>query len=219
MTSSSKPEYVASLGDVIVQQYDINTLSRPYSWVNDAIIHIYGRMLEKNINNMDSGVSKKILFVAPCTVQFIRFFQIDEDVQECLQALNINDFDTVFFPITNGTSFTARGNHWSLLIFLPSLNSFLYCDSVLSHGNMPMACSLIKRIESLLLYKQTELIELNLPSQDNSYDCGVFIMAYMEYYAKHGNFDEIGNHVNQDKMNEFRKEITQQIKNLGVEKS
>ena len=216
MSISSDPKYVASISDVAIQQYDINTISSPYSWVNDAIIHIFGRMIEKNINNSESGLTKKILFVAPCTVQFIRFFQNDDEVKGCLQNLNIELFETVFFPITNGTSFTSRGNHWSLLIFIPSLKEFMYCDSISSHRNIPMAHSLIKKIEFHLNYQKTKLSELDLPCQNNSYDCGVFVMAYMEYYAKNGNFNEIEKYINQSKMHELRQNFTQQIKNLGI---
>lgn len=213
--SGGNSNHIACLGDVAIQKYDIDTISNPYSWVNDAIIHIFGRMIERNTNKSETNQNNKILFVAPCTVQFIRFFQIEDDVKDCVQKLKIQNFRAVFFPLTNGTSFTSRGNHWSLLIFLTSENKFLFCDSIYKNRNASIAELLIRKIE-LFLNLQAELIEMNLPSQTNSYDCGVFIMAYMEYFAQHGNFDDIEKHVNQKRVREFRQIYTQQIQNIGI---
>lgn len=213
---SENQKYIACLRDVAIQQHDIDTIAKPHSWVNDAIIHIYGRIVEKKVNESDLD-NKPILFVAPCTVQFLRFFQVDDEVQDCIQSLKIENFKSVFFPITNGTSFTSTGNHWCLLILLPSKRTFLYCDSIRNNGNIPMAKSLIKRLKTFLNYKKTDLVIMDLPNQKNSYDCGVFIMSYMEYFAEHGNFDGIEKSVDQSKMSEFRKNYTQQILNFKNE--
>lgn len=215
--NSANQKYIACLGDISITEYDIDTLSKPYNWVNDAVIHIFGRMIEKNINESDSNAKKKILFVAPCTVQFIRFFEFEDAVKDCVQNLKIDNFEVVFFPITNGTSFTSRGNHWSLIIYLTSENKFLYCDSIYSHRDIPMAQSLIKKLELFLNLPKADFLDTDLPGQTNSYDCGVFIMAYMEYFAKNGSFNNIDNYIHQQNMSELRKNYSQQIKNAGFD--
>lgn len=202
-----------SIEDVEVYQCDIDTL-RPHMWINDHVIHFHGRMLEK------STQSPKILFIPPCSGQYIRFIPNPNDYFEKLHPQN---YSIVFIPITNGTSLTCVGCHWSLLVWYPHGRDISLMDSnntelkgefsiLDSLGpNIQLAQSVANKFA--LFYNFTiHISKMNVPYQTNGYDCGVYLMAFEEYLANHnGNIDEIHSLITPDYITSLRSRILQDI--------
>jgi len=195
---------VCTYSNVDIYDYDINTLAG-CSWVNDAIVHIHGLLVEHENSN--------IRCVPPCSVQFIRFMDFSI-VTQVLGDWKLNEFQTVFLPITNGTSLTERGTHWSLLIWQTRECRFFHLDS-LGSGNISIASSLMKRIARNYGIQKPKLYTPWCVQQENSYDCGVFLMFYVKVICENnGNIEEAMKAVSQSQVTEFRRVLISRIRNM-----
>ena len=80
-------------------------------------------------------------------------------------------------PVNNAT-LNGDGTHWSLLVIHidSNKNRFYHFDSIkgLNHGP---ALKLTKNVCSYLKLNDHEFVESPCPSQTNSYDCGLFVIA------------------------------------------
>jgi Ulp1 family protease len=97
----------------------------------------------------------------------------------------------------------ARRKHWSLLVWRPK-GGFLHFDSCCGE-NREIARRLASQI--LRFYKRPEkpFRTMKAPTQTNSYDCGVYVMAMMRWLARdRPTGDEMVEKINEDYVTRFR---------------
>ena len=200
---------IISYENLTIYQYDIDTLNIG-SWINDVIIHYFGIILENTYNQEN----QKFKFIPPCTVQYIRF----EDIELVKKINNDNNFfqnfQIIFFPITNGTSYINTGNHWSLLVLEINFEKtkFYHYDSLGS--NIDIAKKISKRIKNIFNFKKSRFENINCPKQENGYDCGVYLMCYAKKICENnGELINCINTINQNDVTEFRKNFKKQLIN------
>ncbi|KAJ2827963.1 hypothetical protein IWW50_001625 [Coemansia erecta] len=155
--------------------YSRDTLSlREGQWLNDAILGFYFEYLFHEILRGDPS----ILLLKPALVQLLQANV--ESIQSVLPS-DIHTKDIIFVPIGSGT-------HWSLLVYCRQTQppSFHYFDSM-ANANYHHALAAKHRLEQLLLGAQRPLAQMvahSCPQQENSYDCGVFVLLFVDLLAR-----------------------------------
>lgn len=202
-------QIIATVEDADITYFDLETLNDG-NWINDMVIQFHGRILEKTAKE----AGKEIKFIAPCTTQFIRFYP-DEFVESAVQAIEPEKYAFVFIPITNGTSLTSRGGHWSLICWIPGRKvekeRFLHLDSI-NHYNEKTAIQVVNRFMQLMKISDYSFEKPKLPNQQNSYDCGAYLMAFEEYIVDHNcDLSHIENDLTPEYMTSFRSNLIQKI--------
>ena len=216
---------IAEIDDTIIYDHDVETLN-PGSWVNDAILHFHGRVL---IEGKTKDNKEKVLFVPPCTVQYIRFY----DAKDVFEQWKLNEFKMVFFPLTNGISLNNRGSHWSLLVWFPhgyplsdqqNLLSaplqpkFAFLDSIHCNGKpISMAKELAHSVTSFFFPQKTnpDFQKCSVPRQNNCYDCGVYLMAFEDYLASNNCIENAEQLITSQYIKEYRDKLQKFIINFG----
>ncbi|KAJ2165521.1 hypothetical protein GGH15_003319 [Coemansia sp. RSA 562] len=161
-----------SYRDVAV--YISDTLSlREGQWLNDTILGFYFEYLTHEILRGDNS----ILLLKPALVQLL---QADLDSIKTALPPDIHAKDIIFAPIGSGT-------HWSLLVYCRQTQppSFHYFDSM-ANANYHHALAAKHRLELLLLGTQSvaQMVTHSCPQQENSYDCGVFVVLFADLLAR-----------------------------------
>lgn len=210
-SSSDLKEYPIVFKDTEVYIDDFKSL-RGKSWLNDRIIHMYGRIVESK--------HKDVFFIPPCTVQFIRFKSASE-VNSVIKSWNLSTFSMVFIPFTNSESARDPGNHWSLLVWFPKNgNKFFHCDSYqdipeLSRSSQRSAVSIVNKLTRLCKLKKSKILRPKVPQQDNSYDCGLYLLAYIDFLVEKRTFNGMENEITHEKIAEMRSAIERRILDVG----
>ncbi|KAI1076516.1 cysteine proteinase [Whalleya microplaca] len=86
---------------------------------------------------------------------------------------NFLDIDTVLLPVN-------ENSHWTVVVIRPSRRTVAYVDSFQTSGNRHLQYA-YTWIESFLKTKyvasEWKTVHYNVPSQTNSYDCGMFVIT------------------------------------------
>lgn len=210
-SSSDLKDYQISFKDADVYIDDFKSLHGK-SWLNDRIIHIYGRIIQDDYED--------IFFIPPCTVQYFRF-KNGKEVLSVVSSWHLSNYKVVFIPFTNSESSRDPGNHWSLLAFFPKEgkegNRFYLCDSYqkFSSASLKSARQIVLKLVSLLKLKCYKLFKKEVPQQTNNYDCGIYLLAYMEFLAKNRSFSGMEDYVTPEKVASMRSTIERKILNVG----
>ncbi|KAG2212662.1 hypothetical protein INT47_000639 [Mucor saturninus] len=163
--------------DVVIRQSDLNTLA-PGEWLNDTMLEFHMEFLERTFVPKDAHY----LFLRPGIVQLITF--AEGDVMNLVPALpkDMDGYEAIFIPVNDGDPAQANsGTHWSLLVYVRAVNSFYYYDT-LRFNNLRNAEITCKRMQPLLrLDKSSQFIPATTPQQDNGSDCGVSVIAIIDY--------------------------------------
>lgn len=144
------------------------------SWLTDEPIRQYFDILSRHMlpNN------HKILILNPVVCHAVKTL---EDFHTILDPLNIKGKDIILLPINNSMGLMEEGGtHWSLLVFCRIREKFFYFDS-LGNDNLLSANIIAKKLSCYLLLQTNDIIIMNGPKQDNSYDCGVYVILAVEY--------------------------------------
>lgn len=209
-SSSDLKDYPIVYKDIEVHIDDFKSL-RGKSWLNDRIIHIYGRIIEDG--------HEDIKFIPPCTVQYIRF-KGGKEVTSVVSSWNLSNYSMVFIPFTNSESARDPGNHWSLLVWFPkSGNRFYHCDSYqniseLSHSSLKVAMSIVKKLICLCKLKKYKFIKAAVPQQDNNYDCGLYLLAYIDFLVEKNTFEGMEEVITHEMITSMRSSIERRILNV-----
>ncbi|GFR71429.1 sentrin-specific protease 8 [Elysia marginata] len=186
-----------SFGDSLLLKSDLDLLAEP-NWINDKLI----------------GFAYD-----PSLVQIIRFAGAS-DLQVLLDSLNLPTKQFVFVPVNDHSDTTQVGGmHWSLLVYVRSRQEFQHYDS--SRGtNQAVAKKLMDKLQPFVQAPKGKLrfVEMDCSHQENSYDCGMFVLANTEHLIRE--FVEcvslgVGDVVNQQTVSDKRKHLAQLITSLA----
>ncbi|KAI8352136.1 hypothetical protein EDC96DRAFT_610143 [Choanephora cucurbitarum] len=163
--------------DVVIRQSDLDTLS-PGQWLNDTMIEFHMEFLERTFVPKDANY----LFLRPGMVHLLTYSEGDVMQLESVLPANLDSYEAIFIPVNDGKPHEAySGTHWALLVYLKSIHSFFYYDT-LKYNNLRDAELTSKRLRPLLKTdKKFSFIPSSTPQQDNGSDCGVYVISIIEY--------------------------------------
>lgn len=172
---------VLNFNDSLLRKSDVDLLSGP-CWINDNLIAFVFEYFEREQFNHSAD---RLALLSPSTTQFVKFAQ-GEELANTLEPLNLPSKEFVFLPINdNASSNRAGGSHWSLLVFVRSKEEFRHYDSAGS-VNTVIAKDLMDRLQPLLQVSKrgSKLLEMDCPSQKNSFDCGMYVICVAEHLCR-----------------------------------
>ncbi|KPP75555.1 sentrin-specific protease 8-like [Scleropages formosus] len=167
---------VLSYQDSLLRRSDVALLEGPY-WLNDQVI---GFAFEYFTIERFKGLSKAACFISPEVTQFIKCTSSQEELALFLEPLNLPACRWVFLAVNDNSHQTAGGTHWSLLLYRRDSGCFSHYDSQ-SGSNALHARRIASKLESFLgAAKKPLFVEELAPAQQNSYDCGMYVICNTE---------------------------------------
>ena len=182
---SDEEEIILSTDNCEIKNSDISTLS-PHTYLNDLIISFYYEILQKKyqsglITLLDPAVSMSIILDNSGNDDNI------EDIKNCIfLPLELDKKKFIFAPINDNKKiqYTCSGSHWTLNLVDVDNNVIYYLDSNL--GDVSNAHTFHKKLEKLFRKKFEFIYALQKDKyQNNSYDCGMFLLGFSEVLMKH----------------------------------
>ena len=182
---SDQEEIILSTDNCEIKNSDISTLS-PHTYLNDLIISFYYEILQKKylsdlITLLDPAVSMSIILDNSGNDDNI------EDIKNCIfLPLELDKKKFIFAPINDNKKiqYTCSGSHWTLNLVDVDNNVIYYLDSNL--GDVSNAHTFHKKLEKLFGKKFEFIYALQKDKyQNNSYDCGMFLLGFSEVLMKH----------------------------------
>jgi sentrin-specific protease 8 len=153
----------------------------PPNWLNDKLIAFYFEYLEHQLKNEGHN---NVSLISPDVTQFIKLCEGDE-LRMFLEPLKLQSKDIIIMTINDNSSLTtAGGSHWSTLIYDRKSNTFMHFDSSASNSNMNPAEICSRRLSYALQIEGASFENKSCPSQQNSYDCGVYAVMFGQYYIE-----------------------------------
>ena len=199
-------ETVYSFENIDVHGWELEAMENG-DWINDTIVHLAGRKLEILANEKFKNSGKKFMLIPPETLQFFRHFPI-EITKTTIPYFDIFSSDIAFIPFVNSDTPTSTGTHWSLLVWHTqrSKEKHQIVEYLDSHNcfNEEHSRLVAETISKLYDAPDYEIVTCECPQQHNTSDCGVFVIAFMEHYAKHGSLQGIFETVSQEKVTKMR---------------
>lgn len=169
---------VLSYFDCLIRESDIKIL-KSNGWLNDAIIGFYFVYLEK----VRFHSNNEILFIGPEVTQCLKESP-PSDLPVFLDPLEAKNRGYIFMAV-NDSGKSAGGTHWSLLVFCYVENKCYHVDSSVQ-TNHSSAMKLAHNIEQYLSpVEEIDFVELPSLQQDNSYDCGIYLICNLENIVEH----------------------------------
>ncbi|CAI7997267.1 Sentrin-specific protease 8 [Geodia barretti] len=171
-------EVVLSFGDSLLRQSDVELL-RCCGWLNDRLIGFYFEYLER-IGFKDYAA--KVCFVTPDVTQFVKLHEGDDaELRIFLEPLALHTKDLVLLAVNDNQSNThAGGAHWTLLTYWRPGNLFECYDSAGSVVPAPARLCSVKLTRFLGAATSPTFEVVDCPKQENSYDCGVYVLMFAE---------------------------------------
>lgn len=169
---------VLSYFDCLLRESDIKIL-KSNGWLNDAIIGFYFVFLEK----VRFQSNNELLFIGPEVTQCLKESPSSE-LPVFLDPLEAKDRRYIFMAV-NDSGKSAGGSHWSLLVFSQNENKFYHLDSS-AQTNYYSALKLAHNIGQYISpLGDIDFVELMSLQQNNSYDCGIYLICNLENIAEH----------------------------------
>ncbi|KAF7667930.1 hypothetical protein LDENG_00041630 [Lucifuga dentata] len=168
---------VLSYQDSLLRRSDVSLLEGPY-WLNDQVI---GFAFEYFANELFKSLGDTIIFISPQVTQFIKCVSYQGDLAVFLEPLNLASRRWVFLAVNDNSNQTAGGSHWSLLVYQKDSVNFSHYDSQ-NGSNSVHARRIASKLEPFLLCpgRKSLFVEEPCPSQQNSYDCGMYVICIAE---------------------------------------
>ncbi|KAL3634582.1 hypothetical protein CASFOL_021636 [Castilleja foliolosa] len=190
---------------------------RPGAWLNDEVINLYLELLKErekrepqkflNCHFFNTFFYKKIISNG-YNFQAVRRWTMQRKL-----GYNLLDCEKIFVPI-------HKGNHWCLAIINKKDKKFQYLDSL--GGVDSQVMSVLARYyvdevkdktgKDINVESWDEEFVTNLPYQENGFDCGMFMIKYVDFYSR-----DIGLCFNQTHMPYFRQRTVKEILRLTAE--
>ncbi|KAK6626442.1 hypothetical protein RUM44_008915 [Polyplax serrata] len=176
----NKNPVILNFNDTLLHQSDVDLLNGPH-WLNDNIITFYFEYLEK----VAYLGEKNFLFISPEVVQCLKATKASE-LSVFLDPLAAKQRKFVFLALNNCEIMDkAGGSHWSLLVYSQPEETFYHFDS-LKGTNYKQAAKLCGKLLKYLNPNGTgDFIENDSLQQNNSYDCGVFVLCHVDLLANY----------------------------------
>ncbi|KAA6359858.1 MAG: putative Sentrin-specific protease 8 [Streblomastix strix] len=234
----SKQEFpVLVFDNASIYQEHLDSLNQG-SWLLDPIFDFLFSYIQaqKNENKDGKVQQEKICLVSQSTSYLMMNIDSATDFNSFFDGLELKSKQIICLPVSNSTDPTqVGGSHFSLLVYsqdakilgdLSNDNSngpiFLHFDSS-GNQNQSFAKKLCQKLSIHILGSYDKKIFSNAisPQQTNSYDCGVYVMAIVQFLfdVLTGRIDgectrsALFTAVTPQKVTKFRKEI----KNLIIE--
>ncbi|KAL1007681.1 hypothetical protein UPYG_G00090140 [Umbra pygmaea] len=167
---------VLSYQDSLLRCADVALLEGPH-WLND---HVIGFAFEYFAAERFKGLGEAAIFISPEVTQFIKCASCPEELAMFLEPLGLATRQWVFLAVNDNSNQTAGGSHWSLLLFCRDSGRFAHYDSQ-SGGNSLHARCIANKLEPFLgLGMKMPFVEEPCPLQQNSYDCGMYVICNAE---------------------------------------
>ncbi|ROT63631.1 sentrin-specific protease 8 [Penaeus vannamei] len=170
---------VLSYHDCLIMESDLRLLEGR-NWLNDSLISFWFEHLQHEVFRGNS----RLLFISPEVTQLIKMGDPNE-LPIFLDPLDAKYKEYIFLPVNDNSSVIAPGgSHWSLLIYSKYDSKWYHYDSQRGCNYRDARC-LVQRINSYLDRDiPATLVDASCTQQDNSYDCGAFVMTYAHRAAE-----------------------------------
>ncbi|CAA7057549.1 unnamed protein product [Microthlaspi erraticum] len=162
----------------------------PSSWLNDEVINVYLELLKERETRepkkylkchfFNTFFYKKLVSESGYNYKAVRRWTTQRKLGYALI-----DCDMIFVPV-------HRGVHWTLAVINNRDRKFLYLDSL--NGVDPMILNaLAKYLGDEAKEKSSKNIDASswdmefvedLPQQQNGYDCGMFMLKYIDFFSR-----------------------------------
>ncbi|XP_066283873.1 sentrin-specific protease 8-like [Branchiostoma lanceolatum] len=208
-------DIVLSFHDSCLRQSDVRLLQPP-NWLNDKIL---GFAFEYYERVQFQDFSSDVTFISPDVTQFIKYSQGD-DLAPFLEPLDLSSKKLVFLAVNDNTNLESTGgSHWSLLLYRRDVAEFQHFDSSQGSGNSAPAKLLVKRVQPFLgQSSKITFREMDAPHQQNSYDCGVYVICNTEHLCRNllqGDTCQIKETVTSASVKQKRTQLLELISSLG----
>lgn len=135
--------------------------------------------------------SLPVMLVDPSVVSFIRIqAEDDEDFDGVARGTNVRKYTWLLLPVNDSISFESASTHWSILICHVPTFTLFHADSCGS-SNLESVHHLIPQLQRLLDIRRNDnnntsntVIALNVPRQENSYDCGIYTILFAKNFLE-----------------------------------
>lgn len=167
---------VLSFQDSLLRRSDVSLLEGP-NWLNDQVI---GFAFEYFAAERFRVLQEALAFISPEVTQFIKCASCPDELALFLEPLGLASRRWVFLAVNDNSNQTAGGSHWSLLLYRRNSNRFAHYDSQ-NGSNSLHARRIATKLEPFLgAGRQAPFVEEPCPSQQNSYDCGMYVICIAE---------------------------------------
>ncbi|KAF7703322.1 sentrin-specific protease 8 [Silurus meridionalis] len=167
---------VLSYQDSLLRRSDVSLLEGPH-WLNDQVI---GFAFEYLAMERFKSLGDSVCFISPEVTQFIKCASCQGELAIFLEPLRLARRRWVFLAVNDNSNQAAGGSHWSLLLYQRSSGHFSHYDS-LSGGNATHAQRIAAKLQSFLnAGTEVLFVEEPCPFQQNSYDCGMYVICNAE---------------------------------------
>lgn len=156
-----------------IKEFELQSIG-DHQCVADAIISFQMKVLSKRFPDQSCA------FICPSTVQFIQQFPC-EITADTIKSLHFENYKYVFLPLSDVDVGVDHASHWSLVVMDMSDSTirFKHFDSM-NQSNVRSGRALASSIVKVLGIEGSEFMPLRSPTQPNGYDCGVYVMKYIE---------------------------------------
>ncbi|KAF8100807.1 hypothetical protein N665_0216s0007 [Sinapis alba] len=162
---------------------------KPCAWLNDDVINLYLELLKERETRDPQKFLKchffNTFFYVKLTRPGYNYKAVRRWTRHKRLGYNLIDCDIIFVPI-HGSA------HWTLAVINKRECKFLYLDSL--NGSDPTILnSLAKYLVDEVKDKYGKIIDVSswdmeyikdLPLQQNGYDCGMFMLKYIDFYSR-----------------------------------
>lgn len=167
---------VLSYQDSLLRRSDVSLLEGPH-WLNDQVI---GFTFEYFAVERFKSLGDAVCFISPEVTQFIKCASSQEELSIFLEPLRLMSRRWVFLAVNDNSNQVAGGSHWSLLLYQRDSGYFSHYDSQ-SGGNATHASRIAAKLQAFLdAGTSMAFMEEPCPSQQNSYDCGMYVICNAE---------------------------------------
>ena len=169
-------EIELSYNNISLRKSDINTFKN-YSQLNDLSISFYYEYL----NEIYKANQNYFTLLDPAMVFLLIFETEIEDLISMMKPLKIETKEFIFIPVNDIESKykVGGGNHWALLFYQKSNQTFYYFDSMLSY--IKNTNLIIKNLCNILNLSNPEIVCYDeIKYQQNTFDCGMFVLLFTE---------------------------------------
>ncbi|XP_047336251.1 ubiquitin-like-specific protease ESD4 [Impatiens glandulifera] len=198
---------------------DILQCLRPEKWLNDEVINLYLELLKER-EKREPGKFLKCHFFNTFFYKKLANARTSSDLKSLGRwttqrklGYQLVDCDKIFVPV-------HKEIHWCLAVINKKDQKFQYIDS-LGGTDSQVLKKLAKYYVDEVKEKSGQVIDVskwqkefvkNHPAQENGYDCGMFMIKYVDFYSR-----DLGLSFKQEHMPYFRLRTVKEILRLKAE--